>query len=154
MQCGRNQLWRPRTFRSRLKEATEPEATGASVDAAVLGANTGNATVSPDPVRLANGAAGELALTWRNLAPGSYIGRITFAGASAPTFVTVVVPPGGALGAPPPSEDPKKKNKQGKVQNEDLIRPPDNSVEEGPGPGFTWNPITVAGGASLPATVV
>lgn len=120
----------PGTYRMfvNLYDSPNGQATRASVDAAVLGANVGNATVTPDPVRLANGASGKLALTWTNLAPGSYIGRITFAGASAPTFVTVVVTPGGSPGVPPASEDPKKKKERGKVHNEDLAKAPDNSI--------------------------
>ena len=81
-----------------------------------------------DPVRLTNGTTGKLALTWKNLAPGSYIGRITFDGASSPTFVNVVVAERGAVGVAPASEDPKKMKEQGKVKNEDLTRSPDNSV--------------------------
>jgi subtilisin family serine protease len=111
-----------------LYDSPSQQATKASVDAAVLGANEGNATVAPDPVRLANGLGGKLALTWKNLAPGSYIGRITFDGASSPTFVNVVVAEGGAVAVAPASEDPKKKKEQGKVQNEDLTRSPDNSI--------------------------
>jgi subtilisin family serine protease len=111
-----------------LYDSPNGQPTKASVDAAVLGANVGNATVTPDPVRLANGASGKLALTWNGLAPGSYIGRVTFAGASAPTFVSVVVTPGGTTGVPPASEDPKKKKARGKVQNEDLTTAPDNSI--------------------------
>lgn len=111
-----------------LYDSPSQQATKASVDAAVLGANEGNAAVTPDPVRLANGLGGKLALTWKNLAPGSYIGRITFDGASSPTVVNVVVAEGGAVAVAPASEDPKKKKEQGKVQNEDLMRTPDNSV--------------------------
>jgi hypothetical protein len=98
------------------------------VDAAVLGANEGNATVTPDPVRLANGKAGQLALAWKDLEPGSYIGRVTFDGASAPTFVSVVVAPGGTAGVPPASENPKNMKETGKVVNDDLTRTPDNSI--------------------------
>lgn len=111
-----------------LYDSPNQQATKASVDAAVLGANEGNATVTPDPVRLSNGLSGKLALTWKNLAPGSYIGRITFDGASAPTFVSVVVAEGGAVVVAPASEDPKKKKERGKVQNQDLTRSPDNSI--------------------------
>lgn len=121
----------PGTYRMyvNLYDSPNGQATKASVDAAVLGANVENATVAPDPVRLANGRSGNLALSWKNLVPGSYIGRITFDGASAPTFVSVVVTPGGVTGVPPASEDPKKKKEeQGKVLNEDLTRIPDNSV--------------------------
>ena len=111
-----------------LYDSPNGQATKASVDAAVLGANEGNATVTPDPVRLANGLGGKLVLAWKDLAPGSYIGRITFAGTSAPTFVNVVVPEGGAVAVAPASEDPKNMQEQGKVQNEDLTRSPDNSI--------------------------
>ena len=83
-----------------LYDSPNGQATKASVDAAVLGANVGNATVAPDPVRLANGRSGHLALSWKNLVPGSYIGRVTFDGASAPTFVSVVVTPAGVAGVP------------------------------------------------------
>ena len=111
-----------------LYDSPNGQATKASVDAAVLGANEGNATVTPDPVRLANGLGGELVLAWKDLAPGSYIGRITFDGTSSPTFVNVVVAEGGAVAVAPASEDPKKMKEQGKVQNEDLTRSPDNSI--------------------------
>ncbi|WP_307794406.1 S8 family peptidase [Arthrobacter cavernae] len=67
--------------------------TKASVDAAVLGANEGNATVTPNPIRLGNGSVETITLNWAGLTPGTYIGRLTFAGASDPTFVTVVVVP-------------------------------------------------------------
>jgi len=111
-----------------LYDSPNGQATKASVDAAVLGANEGNATVTPDPIRLANGLGGDLVLAWKDLAPGSYIGRITFDGASSPTFVNVVVAEGGAVAVAPASEDPKKMQEQGKVQNEDLKRSPDNSI--------------------------
>ena len=74
------------------------------------------------------GKAGKLALAWKNLTPGSYIGRVTFDGASAPTFVSVVVAPAGTAAVPPASEDPKKKKETGKVVNDDLTRTPDNSI--------------------------
>jgi subtilisin family serine protease len=120
----------PGTYRMfvNLYDSPKGQATKASVDAAVLGANEGNATVTPDPVRLGNGRAGQLALAWKALAPGSYIGRVTFDGASAPTFVSVVVTPGGSAGVPPASENPKKKKETGKVVNDDLTRTPDNSI--------------------------
>ncbi|MEE2570819.1 S8 family serine peptidase [Pseudarthrobacter sp. J64] len=71
------------------------QATKASVDAAVLGANVGNATVTPNPLKLGNGKTGAVTLNWTNLAAGSYIGRVTYEGSSTPTFVSVVV---GAAG--------------------------------------------------------
>lgn len=74
--------------------------TKASVDAAVLEANVGNATVTPNPLRLGNGKSGVLTLSWKDLAEGSYIGRVTFAGSSTPTFVSVAVSPGGGVVVP------------------------------------------------------
>lgn len=87
--------------------------TKATVDAAVLGANQGNATVTPNPIRLANGKTGQISLNWKNLEPGSYIGRLTFAGTSEPSFVTVLVNPGGTV-VVPDEEDPKKDKKDKK----------------------------------------
>ncbi|BAS07183.1 cucumisin [Arthrobacter sp. Hiyo4] len=98
--------------------------TKASVDAAVLGANVGNATVTPNPLRLGNGKSGILKLQWKGLAEGSYIGRVTFAGSSAPTFVSVVVTPGSALVVPAdetaddPANDKKDKAKKEKKKQE------------------------------------
>ena len=79
--------------------------TKASVDAAVLGANVGNATVAPNPLRLGNGQTGLVTLQWKDLTEGSYIGRLTFAGSSAPTFVSVAVMPGGTVVADDESAD-------------------------------------------------
>ena len=76
----------------------------ASVDAAVLGANEDNATLSPNPLVLPNGEAGKVTLNWNDLQPGSYIGRVTFAGASEATFVSVLVTGGGAAAVAPTSE--------------------------------------------------
>ena len=74
--------------------------TKATVDAAVLGANVGNATVTPNPLRLANGQSGILRLGWKDLAAGSYIGRVTFAGSTLPTFVSVIVTGGNPVTVP------------------------------------------------------
>ncbi|MDP5226494.1 MULTISPECIES: S8 family serine peptidase [Arthrobacter] len=71
--------------------------TKASLEASILGANVGNATIAPNPLVLKNGKSGNLTLAWNGLTPGSYIGRISFDGASAPTFVSVVVGPSGAV---------------------------------------------------------
>ncbi|YCH06128.1 S8 family serine peptidase [Arthrobacter sp. alpha11c] len=92
--------------------------TKATVDAAVLGANEGNATVTPNPIRLANGKAGTISLNWTNLTPGSYIGRLTFEGTSEPSFVTVVVSPGGAA-VVPDDENPTKEKKSNKIRGDE-----------------------------------
>lgn len=94
----------------------------ASVDAAVLGKVVGKASLNPTPLRLANGKAGKVTLSWEGLEAGSYIGRVTFAGASDPTFVTVLVSPAGAVVVPPTSED------QGKIQNSDQSNASNNAI--------------------------
>ena len=65
----------------------------------------GNATLTPNPLRLANGKSGKVTLDWKGLAAGSYLGRVTFAGASDPSFVSVLVTPAGVVVVPPTSED-------------------------------------------------
>ncbi|WP_445155409.1 S8 family serine peptidase [Arthrobacter sp. Hor0625] len=102
------------TIYANLYSSPDGKARKASVDAAVLGANVGNATLSPNPLKLTNGKAGKVTLKWTGLKPGSYIGRVTFAGASAPTFVSVSVTAAGtatvapAAGAPAVSRDAGK----------------------------------------------
>ena len=140
----------PGTYRIfvHLYDSPKKQATKASVDAAILGANVGNATLTPNPLRLANGTSGVVTMNWKGLAVGSYIGRVTFAGASEPTFVSVLVTPSGAGVVPPTSEDQdsndgpgdsgddgkkdkkekkekgkKVKKEKGKIQNEELAGP-------------------------------
>lgn len=122
------------TIYANLYASPNNKATAASVDAAVLGANVGNATLSPNPLRLPNGKAGSVALNWKGLAEGSYIGRVTFAGASNPTFVSVLVTPAGTVMVPPTSEDQdsnkgaKVKKEKGKIQNGDQSFARDNAI--------------------------
>lgn len=71
------------------------QATRASVEVAVLGAGVGNAKLTPNPLLLSNGKSGKVRLDWEGLAAGSYIGRATFAGASEPVFVSVLVTKAG-----------------------------------------------------------
>ena len=42
------------------------------------GANAGNASVAPNPLKLANGKSGNVTLTWTGLTPGNYLGRVAF----------------------------------------------------------------------------
>lgn len=93
------------TVFANLYASPNGRATKASVDASVLVPNVGNATLTPNPLRLGNGKSGVVNLNWKNLAVGSYIGRVTFAGASDPTFVSVLVTPAGTVVVPPTSED-------------------------------------------------
>jgi subtilisin family serine protease len=92
--------------------------TKASVDAAVLGANVGNATVTPNPLRLGNGQPGTLKLQWKDLTAGSYIGRLTFDGSSAPTFVSVAVMPDGTVVPEDESADDPATGTQDKARKE------------------------------------
>ncbi|MET3810599.1 subtilisin family serine protease [Arthrobacter sp. UYEF3] len=145
------------TIYANLYASPNGQATKASVDAAVLVANVGNASLSPNPLKLANGKAGQVTLNWKGLQVGSYIGRVTFAGASSPTFVSVIVTPAGTVVVPPTSEDQdsndgpgdsgdsghhgnqdkdkdkkekgkKVKKEKGKIQNGDLAQAPNNAI--------------------------
>ncbi|MGY2743884.1 S8 family serine peptidase [Arthrobacter sp. UYCu723] len=133
-----------------LYASQDGKTTKGSVDASVLVPNVGNATLTPAPLRLANGKTGAVTLNWKGLEPGSYIGRVTFAGASDPTFVSVLVTPAGTVVVPPTSEDQdsndgpgdsgdggshdkkdkgkKVKKEKGKIQNEDLDHAPNNAI--------------------------
>lgn len=88
------------TILANLYSSTGGTAVKATVDAAVLGANAGNATVTPNPLRLANGKSGSVVLNWTGLETGSYIGRVSFGGAGTETFVSVIVSPDGTAVAP------------------------------------------------------
>ena len=140
------------TIYANLYASPNNKATKASVDAAVLGDVVGKASLNPSPLRLANGKAGTVTLNWKGLSEGSYIGRVTFAGASDPTFVSVLVTPAGAVVVPPTSEDQdcndgpgdnadgakdhkdkkdkgkKVKKEKGKIQNSAQSFTPDNSI--------------------------
>ena len=113
-----------------LDASPNNQPTKATVDAAVLGANQGNATVTPNPIRLANGKTGQISLNWKNLEPGSYIGRLTFAGTSEPSFVTVLINPGGTV-VVPDEEDPKKDKKDKKPRGKIRADEPTQSNNAG-----------------------
>ncbi|MDZ4093064.1 MAG: S8 family serine peptidase [Arthrobacter sp.] len=108
------------TIYANLYSSPDGLARKASVDAAVLGANENNATLSPNPLVLPNGEAGKVTLNWTGLEPGSYIGRITFAGTSEPTFVSVVVNGAGETAVAPTSDGSAE---QSKFLNQELDRP-------------------------------
>ncbi|WP_442856239.1 S8 family serine peptidase [Arthrobacter sp. U41] len=108
------------TIYANLYSSPDGEARKASVDAAVLGANENNATLTPNPLVLPNGETGKVTLNWTGLEPGSYIGRITFAGASEATFVSVLVNSAGTASVAPTSEGSAG---QSKLQNQELDRP-------------------------------
>ncbi|MCB5291911.1 Minor extracellular protease vpr [Arthrobacter sp. SO3] len=112
------------TIYANLYSSPDGKARKASVDAAILGANENNATLTPNPLVLPNGETGKVTLNWTGLKPGSYIGRITFAGASEPTFVSVLVNADGTASVAPTTEGPAG---QSKVQNRELERP-DNAI--------------------------
>ncbi len=139
------------TIYANLYASPNNKATKASVDAAVLGKVEGKASLNPNPLRLANGKAGKVTLSWEGLEAGSYIGRVTFAGASDPTFVSVLVTPAGTVVVPPTSEDQvpmtvrvtsrrrqlpqgqegqgqEGEEEQGKIQNSDQSFAPNNAI--------------------------
>lgn len=100
------------TVIANLYSSTNGAAVKASVDVAILGASSGNASVSPNPLVLANGKAGAVTLKWKDLTPGSYIGRLSFGDSVTETFISVVVTANGTAVAPAPSKSngttPKK----------------------------------------------
>lgn len=125
------------TIYANLYASPNGQATKASVDASVLVPNVGNATLTPNPLRLASGKAGSVTLSWKDLEVGSYVGRVSFGGAADPTFVSVIVTPAGTAGVAPTSEDQnqdgkdtgaKVKKETGKIQNEDPATAPDNAI--------------------------
>ncbi|WP_309123683.1 S8 family peptidase [Arthrobacter sp.] len=82
-----------------LYASTDGRATAATFDAAILGADEGNASISPNPLDLDNGQSGEVTLNWTGLEPGSYVGRITYTGSTSVTFVSVTVSGSGDVEA-------------------------------------------------------
>ncbi|MCU1519695.1 MAG: Peptidase inhibitor, partial [Arthrobacter sp.] len=144
------------TIYANLYASPNDQVTKGSVDASVLVPNVGNATLTPNPLRLGNGNSGSVSLKWEGLKVGSYIGRVTFAGASDPTFVSVLVTSAGTVVVPPTSEDQdsndgpgdsgddgkhdskdkkdkkdkgkKVKQEKGKIQNEDRNPAPNNAI--------------------------
>lgn len=105
------------TIYANLYSSTDGKARKATVDVAVLGANENNATVTPNPLVLPNGDSGKVTVNWNGLEPGSYIGRVTFAGASQATFVSVLVNAAGETAVAPASGG------QPTFQNAELDRP-------------------------------
>ncbi len=95
------------TVLANLYSSTGDAPVKATVDAAVLGNNVGNATVSPNPLKLANGKSGNVTLSWMGLEAGSYLGRISFGDAGTETFVSLIISPSGAVVAPG-NEGPNK----------------------------------------------
>ncbi|WP_442320000.1 S8 family serine peptidase [Arthrobacter psychrolactophilus] len=83
-----------------LYSSTDGGAVKANVDAAILGGNVGNASVSPNPLKLANGKSGSVTLGWTGLAPGNYLGRVAFGDAGTETFVSVIITDSGAAVIP------------------------------------------------------
>ncbi|MHA7305361.1 S8 family serine peptidase [Arthrobacter sp. TMN-49] len=99
------------TVLANLYSSTSGGAAKATVDAAILGADAGNATVAPNPLKLANGKSGNVTLSWTGLAPGNYLGRVAFGDAGTETFVSVIVSPDGTAVVPAEDgEDSKDSN--------------------------------------------
>lgn len=96
----------------------------ATVDAAVLGANAGNASVTPNPLKLRNGKSGAVTLGWTGLAPGSYLGRVSFGDGGTETFVSVLITADGTAVAPDDdTKDKPKKDKPKKGKDKSSVFP-------------------------------
>ena len=106
------------TIIANLFASPNNQPTKASVDAAILGPNQGNATVTPNPITMKNGKDGTLTFAWKGLTPGSYIGRLTFAGTSSPTFVSVLVSSAGSVSVAPQDDQGSGHGKKGKLRDE------------------------------------
>ncbi|MFK0073690.1 S8 family serine peptidase [Arthrobacter woluwensis] len=105
----------------------------ASLEASVLGASVGNATVTPNPLVLKNGKTADVTLAWKGLTPGSYIGRVSYSGSSVQTFVNVVVTGAGTSVAAPAAESPDA-GVRAKAEQE-LQKRPDLNQEDAPAAG-------------------
>ncbi|PYG99538.1 protease [Arthrobacter stackebrandtii] len=88
------------TVLANLYSSTNGAPVKATIDAAVLGGAVGNASVSPNPLKLANGKSGNVKLSWTGLAPGNYLGRVAFGDTGTETFVSVIVTGAGAAVVP------------------------------------------------------
>lgn len=88
-----------------LFDSPEKAPTTGTIDAAILGADENNATLTPNPLALANGRTGAVTLNWTGLTPGSWVGRVSYADSSAVTYVTVVVNGAGQATAQLPTLD-------------------------------------------------
>lgn len=88
------------TVLANLSSSTGGAPVKATIDAAVLGGAVGNASVSPNPLKLANGKSGNVKLAWTGLAPGSYLGRVAFGDTGTETFVSVIVSGAGTSVVP------------------------------------------------------
>ncbi len=103
------------TVLANLASSADGGAVKATVNAAVLAANAGNASVTPNPLNLRNGKSGNVTLGWTGLAPGSYLGRISFGDGGTETFVSVLITPDGSAVAP---DDDKKGNGKDKPKKD------------------------------------
>jgi hypothetical protein len=112
------------TIYANLYSSPDDKARTASMDAAVLGANENNATLTPNPLVLPNGETGKVTLKWTGLQPGSYLGRVTYADSTEATFVSVIVNAAGAASVAPA---PDGSAGQLKFQNQEPDRP-DNAT--------------------------
>ncbi|WP_325169852.1 S8 family serine peptidase [Arthrobacter sedimenti] len=92
-----------------LYASTDNAPTTGTIAAAILKSGENNATLTPNPLVLANGSTGAVTLAWTGLTPGSYVGRVSYAGSSAVTYVTVVVDGEGEATAQLPAVDPADK---------------------------------------------
>lgn len=72
----------------------------ATVLAAAWAGDAGNAAVTPNPITAPNGSQVTETLSWNNLAPGAYMGRLTFGSSGVRSWVDVTVGSAAAASAP------------------------------------------------------
>lgn len=98
----------PGTYRiiANLYSSVDNRATSGTIEGVALGANEDNATLTPNPLALANGTTGAVTLNWTGLTAGSYVGRVSYAGSSAITYVSVAVGGAGEVAVAPAAELP------------------------------------------------
>lgn len=86
-----------------LFSTTDQQAGKARVDVTVLSGDEGNLSVTPNPLRLANGSSGAITAAWSGLEEGSYTGTVRV-GTDGPV-VTVYVSVGAAGASVPVPEE-------------------------------------------------
>ncbi|WP_254780531.1 S8 family peptidase [Arthrobacter woluwensis] len=75
------------TVMTNLYASPDGAKTKASLEATVLGVDEHVATIEPSPLAVRTGQKSSFDVKWSGLAPGSYLGRVSYDGSSHPTLV-------------------------------------------------------------------
>ncbi len=86
-----------------LYSSPDGKASKGTINTVALSGDTGNLTVSPDPLKLRNGKSGTVQAAWSGLKPGSWVGLVKFSD-GASTAVTVNVSGDGTMAQEPAAE--------------------------------------------------